>query len=150
MVWYTVGWYGVVYDMVSGMVVYIVWYDLGLHGLVWYILPLYGIFYRSFLPYIQVLIENVQNLDRAYEFAERCNEPDVWSLLAKAQLEQDMVKEAIDSFIKADDPSVYTDVVAIARKEGNIKISCDNFSHINTIQTICGGRAQFVLTDILS
>jgi hypothetical protein len=119
-------------------------------AIVWYILPLYGIFYHSSLPYIQVLIENVQNLDRAYEFAERCNEPDVWSLLAKAQLEQDMVKEAIDSFIKADDPSVYTDVVAIARKEGNIKISCDNFSHINTIQTICGGRAQFVLTDILS
>ncbi|XP_046840150.1 clathrin heavy chain 1-like [Xenia sp. Carnegie-2017] len=66
---------------------------------------------------IQVLIENVQNLDRAYEFAERCNEPDVWSLLAKAQLEQSLVKEAIDSFIKADDPSVYTEVVAIARKE---------------------------------
>ena len=66
---------------------------------------------------MQVLIENVQNLDRAYEFAERCNEPDVWSLLAKAQLEQSLVKEAIDSFIKADDPSVYTEVVAIARKE---------------------------------
>lgn len=72
--------------------------------------------YFTFL--FQVLIENVQNLDRAYEFAERCNEPDVWSLLAKAQLEQNMVKEAIDSFIKADDPSVYTEVVAIARKEG--------------------------------
>lgn len=70
----------------------------------------------------QVLIENVQNLDRAYEFAERCNEPDVWSLLAKAQLEQNMVKEAIDSFIKADDPSVYTDVVAIARKEGKTQL----------------------------
>ena len=27
---------------------------------------------------VQVLIENVQNLDRAYEFAERCNEPAVW------------------------------------------------------------------------
>ena len=72
----------------------------------------------NYLLSIQVLIENVQNLDRAYEFAERCNEPDVWSLLAKAQLEQNMVKEAIDSFIKADDPSVYTEVVAIARKEG--------------------------------
>ena len=69
----------------------------------------------------------MQNLDRAYEFAERCNEPDVWSLLAKAQLEQNMVKEAIDSFIKADDPSVYTDVVAIARKEGNVNISCRGF-----------------------
>ena len=52
---------------------------------------------------VQVLIENVSNLDRAYEFAERCNEPAVWSELGKAQLHQKLVKEAIDSFIKADD-----------------------------------------------
>ncbi|XP_047005159.1 clathrin heavy chain [Schistocerca americana] len=68
---------------------------------------------------IQVLIDNVQNLDRAYEFAERCNEPAVWSQLAKAQLQQGMVKEAIDSFIKADDPSAYMDVVETAHKTGS-------------------------------
>ncbi|CAF1570073.1 unnamed protein product, partial [Didymodactylos carnosus] len=33
---------------------------------------------------IQVLIDNIKNLDRAYGFAERCNEPGVWSLLANA------------------------------------------------------------------
>ncbi|RZC41090.1 clathrin heavy chain, partial [Asbolus verrucosus] len=60
---------------------------------------------------IQVLIEQVSNLDRAYEFAERCNEPAVWSQLAKAQLNQGLVKEAIDSYIKADDPSAYMAVV---------------------------------------
>ncbi|XP_046387045.1 clathrin heavy chain isoform X1 [Ischnura elegans] len=65
---------------------------------------------------IQVLIENVKNLDRAYEFAERCNEPAVWSHLARAQLQQGLVKEAIDSFIKADDPSAYIDVVETAHK----------------------------------
>ncbi|XP_075219017.1 clathrin heavy chain [Lycorma delicatula] len=65
---------------------------------------------------IQVLIDNVQNLDRAYEFAERCNEPAVWSQLAKAQLQKGLVKEAIDSFIKADDPSAYIDVVETAHK----------------------------------
>ncbi|XP_022186279.1 clathrin heavy chain [Nilaparvata lugens] len=65
---------------------------------------------------IQVLIDNVQNLDRAYEFAERCNEPAVWSQLAKAQLTKGLVKEAIDSFIKADDPSAYIDVVETAHK----------------------------------
>ena len=56
------------------------------------------------------------NLDRAYEFAERCNEPAVWSQLGKAQLQQAMVKEAIDSYIKADDPSAYLDVVDTASK----------------------------------
>lgn len=65
---------------------------------------------------IQVLIEHVSNLDRAYEFAERCNEPAVWSQLARAQLHQGLVKEAIDSFIKADDPSAYMDVVETAHR----------------------------------
>lgn len=61
-----------------------------------------------------MLIEQVKDLERAYEFAERCNEPGVWSQLAKAQLQQGLVKEAIDSYIKADDPSAYMDVVATA------------------------------------
>ncbi|PRD27613.1 UNVERIFIED_CONTAM: Clathrin heavy chain 2 [Trichonephila clavipes] len=68
---------------------------------------------------IQVLIEHIQNLDRAYEFAERCNEPAVWSLLAQAQLQKGMVKEAIDSYIKAGDPSSYMDVVQTAHKTGS-------------------------------
>ncbi|XP_005091567.1 clathrin heavy chain 1 isoform X2 [Aplysia californica] len=68
---------------------------------------------------IQVLIDNVNNLDRAYEFAERCNDPAVWSQLARAQLNQGMVKEAIDSYIKADDPSQYMEVVSVASKSDN-------------------------------
>ncbi|XP_044261682.1 clathrin heavy chain [Tribolium madens] len=68
---------------------------------------------------IQVLIEQVNNLDRAYEFAERCNEPAVWSQLAKAQLNQGLVKEAIDSYIKADDPSAYMAVVETASKNNS-------------------------------
>ena len=60
---------------------------------------------------LQVLIDNVSNLDRAYEFAERCNEPGVWAAVAKAQLKEGLVKEAVDSFIKADDPTAYMEVV---------------------------------------
>lgn len=67
---------------------------------------------------IQVLLDNVKNLDRAYEFAERCNEPAVWSLLAKAQLDKGMVKEAIDSYIKADDGSNYMEVVRVCTGSG--------------------------------
>lgn len=65
-----------------------------------------------------MLIEHIGNLDRAYEFAERCNEPAVWSQLAKAQLQKELVKEAIDSYIKADDPSAYMEVVQAADKSG--------------------------------
>lgn len=64
----------------------------------------------------QVLIEHIGNLDRAYEFAERCNEAAVWSQLGRAQLHRDLVKEAIDSYIKAVDPSAYMEVVNAASK----------------------------------
>lgn len=46
----------------------------------------------------------------------RCNESPVWSQLARAQLQKGLVKEAIDSFIKADDPSAYVDVVETAHR----------------------------------
>ena len=67
---------------------------------------------------LQVLIDHVSNLDRAYEFAEKCNEPAVWSQLGRAQLQQNLVKEAIDSYIKADDPSQYMEVVETASRLG--------------------------------
>jgi len=65
---------------------------------------------------MEVLINHVKNLDRAYEFAERIATPEVWSLLGKAQLVENLVKEAIDSFIKADDPSAYLEVVDAANR----------------------------------
>ena len=68
----------------------------------------------------QVLIDHIGNLDRAYEFAEKCNEPAVWSQLARAQLSNGLVKEAVDSYIKADDPSQYMEVVNVASKNGKL------------------------------
>ena len=65
-----------------------------------------------------MLIVHVRNLDRAYEFAERCNEPDVWSQLGKAQLGAGMVKEAVDSYIKADDASAYSEVIQAGNNTG--------------------------------
>ncbi len=68
---------------------------------------------------VLVLIENIEHLGRAFEFAERCNQASVWSLLAAAQLKAVMVKEAVDSYIKADDPSCYRNVVETASENGN-------------------------------
>uniref|UniRef100_A0A0R3XC78 Clathrin heavy chain n=1 Tax=Hydatigena taeniaeformis TaxID=6205 RepID=A0A0R3XC78_HYDTA len=68
---------------------------------------------------MKVLIDNIQNLDRAYEYAERCNEPVVWSLLAKAQLTEGVIKEAIDSYIKAGDPTNYDEVIRAASAANN-------------------------------
>lgn len=40
----------------------------------------------------------------------------MWSQLGRAQLHRDLVKEAIDSYIKAVDPSAYMEVVNAASK----------------------------------
>lgn len=64
----------------------------------------------------------MNNLDRAYEFAERCNDPAVWSQLGRAQLNGNLVKEAIDSFIKANDPTQYMEVVSVASRSGQYPV----------------------------
>ncbi|KAJ1800096.1 Clathrin heavy chain [Coemansia sp. RSA 2399] len=67
---------------------------------------------------IGVLIDHVGSLDRAYEYAERCDQPDVWSCLGKAQLNGLRIKEAIDSYLRADDPTNYADVIEVATRAG--------------------------------
>lgn len=66
----------------------------------------------------EVLVDNLRALDRAKAFAERINEPEVWSKLAKAQLDDDNVHEAVNSYIKANDPAHYSDVIAVAQRYG--------------------------------
>eukprot|EP00041_Stephanoeca_diplocostata_P026406 m.712062 g.712062 ORF g.712062 m.712062 type:complete len:1677 (+) comp22957_c0_seq1:116-5146(+) len=70
---------------------------------------------------IKVLIDHLKTLDRAYEYAERCNEAEVWSLLATAQIKDNLIKEAIDSYIKANDPSEYKQVVEVAKAADNFE-----------------------------
>ena len=48
----------------------------------------------------QVLIDYISDIKRATEFAERVDQEEVWVMLGKAQLGQQMVTEAIASFIK--------------------------------------------------
>jgi hypothetical protein len=42
----------------------------------------------------------------------------VWSLLAKAQLDHNMVKESIASYLKAEDPQAYLEVTGAAKQAG--------------------------------
>jgi len=70
---------------------------------------------------IKVLLDHVQNIDRSYEFAEKCNDAAVWSLLAAAQLRGGLVKEAIDSYIKANDPSAFLAVIGAVQTSGNFE-----------------------------
>ncbi|CAM9417931.1 unnamed protein product, partial [Phaeothamnion confervicola] len=73
---------------------------------------------RLYVSAAEVLVDHLKALDRAKEFAERVQDKAVWSKLAKAQLDDDMVNEAIASYIKAEDPSFYTEVIDSAEREG--------------------------------
>lgn len=68
---------------------------------------------------INVLLDNIHDLDRAFEFAERIDQPEVWSCLAKAQLSRDQLKDAIDSYIRADDSENYAEVIGVANRLEN-------------------------------
>ncbi len=55
-----------------------------------------------------------QDLERAKDYATACNMDTVWSILARAQLDSNKVQDAIDSYVKANDPSDYARVIDAA------------------------------------
>lgn len=65
---------------------------------------------------LQVLVENIMSLDRAAVYADKINTPEIWSELGTAQLDGLRIKESIDSYIKAEDPSNYENVIDIAEQ----------------------------------
>ncbi|OQE16730.1 hypothetical protein PENSTE_c023G04902 [Penicillium steckii] len=73
---------------------------------------------NNFLAAANVLVENIVSIDRAQEFAERVELPDVWSKVAKAQLDGLRVSDSIESYIRAGDPSNYNEVIETATHAG--------------------------------
>ena len=65
-----------------------------------------------------VLVEHVVSIDRAQEYAERVELPEVWSKVAKAQLDGLRIGDSIDSYIRAEDPSNYNEVIEYATSAG--------------------------------
>jgi len=63
---------------------------------------------------VEVIVDCIKDLDRAKEFAERVNTKQVWSKLAKAQLNGQFVTDCINSYIKAKDASDYNLVIYAA------------------------------------
>lgn len=66
---------------------------------------------------LEVLLVNLESIDRAVEFASRCDDSKVWTRLGRAQLDANFVKEAIDSFVKADDAEPFQVVIEAANRE---------------------------------
>jgi clathrin heavy chain len=68
---------------------------------------------------VGVLLDLIDDVERAYDYAVVVNGKECWSLVAKGQLAREMVEKAIDSFLKADDPSIYPEVID-ACKNGDL------------------------------
>lgn len=67
---------------------------------------------------VNVLVDHIVSIDRAQEYAENVDLPEVWSKVAKAQLDGLRVSDAIESYIKAQDPSNYNEVIETATHAG--------------------------------
>ena len=65
-----------------------------------------------------VLVSHMMAIDRAHEYAERIDQPEVWSMVAKSQLGGLRVTDSIDSYIRAQDPSNYAEVIELATSSG--------------------------------
>ncbi|XP_078181604.1 clathrin heavy chain 1 isoform X1 [Carex rostrata] len=63
---------------------------------------------------VNVLLDNIRSIERAVEFAFRVEEESVWSQVAKAQLREGLVSDAIESFIRADDSTEFLAVIKAA------------------------------------
>ncbi|TIC24772.1 clathrin heavy chain [Wallemia mellicola] len=63
-----------------------------------------------------VLVEHIVSIDRAYDYTNKVNEPALWARLAKAQLDGLRITDAIESYIKANDPSNFTEVIEISER----------------------------------
>ncbi|OIW02584.1 hypothetical protein TanjilG_24035 [Lupinus angustifolius] len=63
---------------------------------------------------VNVLLDNLRTIDRAVEFAFRVEEDAVWTQVAKAQLREGLVSDAIESFIRADDATHFLEVIKAA------------------------------------
>lgn len=65
-----------------------------------------------------VLVDHIVSIDRAQDYAENVDLPEVWSKVAKAQLDGLRVTDSIESYIKAQDPSNYNEVIETATHAG--------------------------------
>eukprot|EP00011_Vannellida_sp_DIVA3-517-6-12_P006730 CAMPEP_0114634276 /NCGR_PEP_ID=MMETSP0168-20121206/15897_1 /TAXON_ID=95228 ORGANISM="Vannella sp., Strain DIVA3 517/6/12" /NCGR_SAMPLE_ID=MMETSP0168 /ASSEMBLY_ACC=CAM_ASM_000044 /LENGTH=1681 /DNA_ID=CAMNT_0001845973 /DNA_START=191 /DNA_END=5236 /DNA_ORIENTATION=+ len=94
---------------------------------------------------IQVLINHIGDLDRAFDFADAVDHPEVFSKLAKAQLDRGEVKKAIDAFIRASNNEYYRDVIEVAERQ-------EKFDDLVRFLQMCrakGGKDPIIETELI-
>ncbi|EMC91254.1 hypothetical protein BAUCODRAFT_39406 [Baudoinia panamericana UAMH 10762] len=86
-----------------------------------------GLYEEAFLIYkkanqhsnaANVLVDHVVSIDRAQEYAEQVDLPEVWSKVGKAQLDGLRITDSVESYIRAQDPSNFHEVIETATHAG--------------------------------
>lgn len=72
--------------------------------------------YTQHLDALNVIIVNIKNLDRAELYAEKYSSPEVYSRLAKAQLVDLRIKQAVESYMKSNDFSNFAEIITAASR----------------------------------
>lgn len=67
---------------------------------------------------MKVLVEDIVSLDRAEQYAEKYDTPELWYQLGTAQLDGLRIPEAIDSYVKSKNPENFAQVIEIAEHAG--------------------------------
>ncbi|KAK9476898.1 hypothetical protein V1514DRAFT_335500 [Lipomyces japonicus] len=73
---------------------------------------------KSHKEAVGVLVDHILSLDRAEQYAEKVDLPEVWSNVGRAQLNGLRISDAIDSYIRANDASNYQEVIEISSHAG--------------------------------
>jgi len=60
---------------------------------------------------VEVLLQNINDFNRAVEYANYAELPEVWSLVGKAQLDGGLLSDSIKSFLKAEDQQYYKELI---------------------------------------
>lgn len=74
--------------------------------------------FENYTAAMKVLVEYIMSLDRGEQYAEKLDKSEIWSQLGEAQLNGLRIPEAIDSYIKADDPSNFANVIEVSEHAG--------------------------------
>jgi clathrin heavy chain len=89
---------------------------------------------------IEVIVDLIQDLDRAKEFSERVNVAPVWSKLGKAFLDAQNVSESVAAYIKAGDADDYHLVINAAE-------AADDHENLVTYLKMCRKTIKEQLLD---
>lgn len=66
---------------------------------------------------ISVLINKLNDVERAEDFAEKVSQPDVWSKLGENHLNNVKVVNAMEAFMKCKDHTYYMRVIGLMENE---------------------------------